>query len=77
MNRQITNVSESIDHEQTGNLFIREDRGLDENEMVERTEFVVLYADSGEYAGNISDGSDCTFETIEEARAYMAGLVDA
>jgi len=42
------------------------------NVMVERTEFVVLYADSGEYAGNISDGSDCTFETIEEARAYMA-----
>lgn len=54
------------DHSATNGLFIREINHPEAGHF-----FVVLYESDGSYAGNISDGSDCTFSTMGEAEAYM------
>lgn len=35
-----------------------------------KIEYTVLTTDTGEYVGRISDGSDCTFSTLSEAKNY-------
>lgn len=54
------------DHDGINGLFIRETNHPEAGHT-----FAVLYASDGSYAGDISDGSDCTFSTMAEAEAWM------
>lgn len=60
-----------IDHPENGGLFIRE---INHPENGHR--FMVCYASDGSYAGNVSDGSDVTFETMDEAQSWIASRSD-
>jgi len=54
------------DHDGINGLFIREINHPEAGHT-----FAVLCESDGSYAGNVSDGSDCTFPTLAEAEEYM------
>lgn len=60
MNQHIT------EHDGVNGLFIRE---IDHPEAGHY--FEVLWESDGSYAGNVSNGSDCTFATMAQAEAWM------
>lgn len=54
------------EHDGINGLFIREI-----NHPEAGHSFQVVNEEDGSYAGNISDGKDCTFSTLAEAEAWM------
>jgi hypothetical protein len=69
---QTTISNEHItDHEEISGLFIREVNHPEHGHY-----FMVLHADDGAYSGKYSDGSDCKFDTIDEATRFLGSLTE-